>query len=161
MQRDQFIFNISPEEWKEKSTRQMEEWITKHKPLIKECLSNAKKQLKLHATDIRKFYPSTKNLEATTHTVKRRYKRKTNHPRTLIQQQKVTNHLVHERIAQLEPKAPRPHYHKPSTNHIRHPKTTLPLSAYFPPKDQRPNHRKLSARERVITPTNTGESNDS
>ena len=71
----------------------MEEWITKHKPLIKECLSNAKKQLKLHATDIRKFYPSTKNLEATTHTVKRRYKRKTTNPQPLLKQQKMA-HIV-------------------------------------------------------------------
>jgi hypothetical protein len=162
LQRDQFIFSITPEEWREKSAHQMEEWIKKHKPLIKECLNNAKKkQLKMHATDISKFYPSTKHLEVTTHTVKRRYKRRPTQPQPLLQQQKVTNQLVQEGIARQEPQAQRPFYSTPSTNHILHPKTTLPLSAYFPPKDQRPNHRKLSTREQVTAPSNTGELNDS
>jgi hypothetical protein len=161
LQRDQYIFSTTLEEWTEKSAHQMEEWIKKHKPVIKQCLINANKQLEIHAKDIRTFYPSTKNIEVTTHKEKRRCKRKHPQPRQLLQQQKVTNHLVQARIARQEPPAPRPLYSVPSTNHIRNPKTTLPLSAYFPPKDQRPNHRKLSARERVINPSSAGKSNDS
>jgi hypothetical protein len=161
LQQDQYIFQITPEEWTEKTAHQMEEWIKKHKPVIKQCLTTAKKQLEINASDIRKFYQSTRHLAVTTPKEPRRYKRKQQQTRIVLQQQKVTNHLVQERIARQEPPAPRPYYSIPSTNHISNPKTTLPLSAYFPPKDQRPNHRKLSARERVTTQPSAGESNDS
>ena len=36
-------------------TNKILEWITKTKPIIKQCLSHAKQQTKVHSSDIRKF----------------------------------------------------------------------------------------------------------
>jgi hypothetical protein len=52
LQQDQYLFQITLEEWTEKTVHQMEEWIKKHKPVIKQCLTTAKKQLEINATDI-------------------------------------------------------------------------------------------------------------
>jgi hypothetical protein len=158
LQRDQYMFKTPLEEWAEKPILSLEEWLHKNKAVIKQCLTNAKKQLKLNGSDIRKFYPSTKDTPVTTHKEARR--RIIPPARKLLQQQKLNNHLVQKQMLIPTPLPPRQIYHTPSSNHIRNPKTTMPISSYFPPKDQRPNHRKLSARERVDTP-NTGGSNDS
>eukprot|EP00978_Attheya_sp_CCMP212_P024970 scaffold79426_cov35-Attheya_sp.AAC.1 len=56
---DQYIFQTPLEEWETKSTSQIAEKILKYKPVIKQCLALARKQLKQHATDIRHFYPTT------------------------------------------------------------------------------------------------------
>eukprot|EP00978_Attheya_sp_CCMP212_P024446 scaffold76773_cov34-Attheya_sp.AAC.1 len=92
LQRDQYMFNTPLEEWAQKPILSLEEWLHKNKAVIKQCLTNAKKQLKLNGSDIRKFYPSTKDTPVTTH--KEARKRKTAPARKLLQQQKLNNHLV-------------------------------------------------------------------
>eukprot|EP00978_Attheya_sp_CCMP212_P000767 scaffold1569_cov33-Attheya_sp.AAC.1 len=56
---DQYIFQAPLEEWKDKTTSQLDEWLLKYKPVLKQCLSLAKKHSKQNAQDIRKFYTRT------------------------------------------------------------------------------------------------------
>eukprot|EP00978_Attheya_sp_CCMP212_P035224 scaffold151896_cov38-Attheya_sp.AAC.1 len=102
------MFNTPLEEWAEKPILSLEEWLHKNKAVIKQCLTNAKKQLKLNGSDIRKFYPSTKDTPVTTH--KEARKRKTPPARKLLQQEKLNNHLVQKQMLTPTPLPPRQIY---------------------------------------------------
>jgi hypothetical protein len=57
--RDQYMFNTPIEDWKDKNTHQREDWLNKNHPVIKKCIIMAKPQLKINASDMRGYYPTT------------------------------------------------------------------------------------------------------
>jgi hypothetical protein len=62
---EQYIFQTPVQDWKEKNTSQLEDWITKYKPIISKSLRLAKKHTKQNTQDLRKFYTSTAKLPVT------------------------------------------------------------------------------------------------
>ncbi len=61
----QYIFQTPVQDWKEKNTSKLEDWITKYKPIISQSLRLAKKHTKQNTQDLRKFYTSTAKLPVT------------------------------------------------------------------------------------------------
>ena len=76
---DRFPFATPIEEWPDKTTPQMKQWLRSNQPHIKICLTLAKEQNKLHTKDIRSYIQgTTKTLPKRTKTVKRKKKPKNN-----------------------------------------------------------------------------------
>jgi hypothetical protein len=146
MQRDQYIFQTPLEQWDDKTTRQLEDWIVKYQPVIRQCLLNAEKQLANSATDIRKFYPTTRNLQVTTVQPRRRKQRKPMQDRRTLRQKSLRT--TPTLPPQLEHPLPR-HRDTISTNILKNHTPATKITRFFTPTDNRNNHRKLAARERV------------
>jgi hypothetical protein len=159
---DQYIFQTPLEEWKDKTTTQLDEWLLKYKPVLKQCLSLAKKHSKQNAQDIRKFYTRTAEIPATIIQPRRRNFRAPVIRRPL-KQKSLHNTIVREQLQQPRQYKPKTTKNGPSTNLTARQHKTKPMTSFFPPKDTRAEHRKLSARERSNTNqanTSAGESNN-
>ena len=152
---DQYIFQTPLEEWETKSTAQIAEWILKYKPVIKQCLALAQKQLKKHATDIRRFYPTT------TAQLPVKKQRPSNRAPTRRKYQQTNLHNQPIRSPIQTKLASRKARKKQKTQRQPVQVQTQKLSEFFPPKDTRSEHRKLAARARPTLPVtnNRGESN--
>ena len=53
---DRFPFATPIEEWPDKTTPQMKQWLRSNQPHIKICLTLAKEQNKLHTKDIQNYF---------------------------------------------------------------------------------------------------------
>ena len=59
---EKYIFQTPLDEWKDKTTNQLEEWLTKYTPVFRQSLRLAKKHTKENTQDLRKFYAKTATL---------------------------------------------------------------------------------------------------
>ena len=158
----QYIFQTPLDEWENKTTTQLDEWLLKYKPVLKQCLSLAKKHSKQNAQDIRKFYTRTADIPATIIQPRRRNFRAPVIRRPL-KQKSLHNTIVREQLQHPRQYKPKTTKNGPSTNLTARQHKTKPMTSFFPPKDTRAEHRKLSARERSNTNqanTLAGESNN-
>lgn len=157
--RDQYMFQTPLEDWKDKNTHQREDWLTKNRPVIKKCIIMAKRQLENNASDMRGYYPTT--AKRTTHTTP------TNRT-VIIRQKKRTRQLdlnlnpVPKPKPKTKTKQKRKQKQKPKTNSKRNTTNTpaetqnndktsvdQDIREMFPPRDKRPNHRKMHAPRNV------------
>jgi hypothetical protein len=76
---DKFLFATQIDEWRDKTTPQMKQWLSRNQTHINICLTLAKEQNKLHTKDIRSYIQgTTKTLPKRTKTAKQKKKIKNN-----------------------------------------------------------------------------------
>ena len=161
LQSEQYIFQTPLQDWNEKTTSQLEDWITKYKPIISQSLRLAKKHTKQNTQDLRKFYTSTAKLPVTPALPKTRKKRKPKPVRRNLIQRTLKNQVVRDQMQQPRVYQPKSKKNAPSTNILKNTIRTKPINSFFPPKDTRAEHRKLNIRDRSLSDTSeSGESNN-
>ena len=145
---EQYIFHTPLEEWKDKTTNQLDDWLTKYTPVIRQSLRLAKKHTKENTQDLRNFY-TTATLPVAPPSAKPRRTRKPKQPRRSLVQRTLENQRVREHMTQSRPIRPKHTKNAPSTNIIKEVVRMKPLSSFFPPRDKRAEHRKSKVRDRV------------
>jgi hypothetical protein len=156
LQQHQYMFITTLEEWEKLPTTQLSEWILKYKPVIKACLNTAKIQLKQNSSDIRKFYPSTANIPATTGKTTRRRTNKGKQRK--YKQVNLHNRPVPPSLITQKPSKKLTRKNKQARNQVRNPVRDQTINAFFPTLGNREDHRKLSAKEK---PTHTNQATSS
>jgi hypothetical protein len=165
---EQYMFHTPLEEWQMQPTNKILEWITKTKPIIKQCLSHAKQQTKVHSSDIRKFC-TTSNTNKTSTQEKRTNKTQVQpkHTQLNLHNQAVCKpmptsptHKKHRRRTHTTSKQVKVHTNTSKHNQTKHNNTNnntasnntsqrqVTLGKFFQTKDNRSNHRKLNAKEK-------------
>jgi hypothetical protein len=158
---EKYIFQTPIDDWKEKTTSQLEDWLTKYTPILRQSLRIAKKHSEQHTQDLRKFYKSTAQVPPTPALVKPQRLRKLKPPRRPLIQRTLKNQRVREQLSQPKPRKTKHTKNAPSTNILKNNIKMQPLSNFFPPKDTRSDHRKAKVRDRVHSDdTISGESNN-
>ena len=160
LQQEQYMFNITMEEWEKLPTSHISEWILKYKPVIKACLNTARLQLKHNSSDIRKFYPITANIPAVTGDTNRR--RTTKGKQRKYKQVNLHNRIVPPSIITQKSRKKTKRQNTKTNTQVRTQVRNQTINEFFPPQDNRENHRKLSAKEKLPTTQATsslGESN--
>jgi hypothetical protein len=143
---DQHIFQIPIADWTNKTTTQMEDWLLQYTPVIKQCLSTAKLQLKNNSSDIRKFLlPTTADQPVVQPTPRRRRRPKTTRS-TLRQTQ------IRHQCAPPPPARRKPPITYKSTNVIPNNRPNRTIHDFFSRNDNRSRHQKI-AHQRPDTPT--------
>jgi hypothetical protein len=111
---EKYIFQTPLEDWKDKTTLQLEDWLTKYNPILHQSL--AKKHMEQHTQGLRQFYSSTANLPVTPAIAKPRQIQTHKPPRRPLIQQTLKNQHVREQLNQPRPSKAKPTKNAPSTN---------------------------------------------
>jgi hypothetical protein len=160
---DQYMFTTTIEDWKDTTTHQREDWLNKYRPVIKKCITMAKRQLEKNASDMRGYFPTTAKLPILPST-KRRTRSPTSTKRTKqldlnnnpVSNPRKTQKQKTNKKQKSKKKTTTPHDNNADitsavTSPITPPRNDQDIRKLFPPRDKRDNHRKAHAPRQNIT----------
>jgi hypothetical protein len=99
---EKYIFQTPIEDWKDKTTSQLEDWLSKYTPVFRQSLRLAKKHAKENTQDLWQFYATTANLPVVPAVSKPRRTRQPKTPRRPLIQRTLKNQQVREQIRQVQ-----------------------------------------------------------
>jgi hypothetical protein len=88
---EKYIFQTPIDDWKDKMTNQLEEWLAKYTPVFQQSLRLAKKHTKENTQDLHNFYATTATLPVAPPFAKPRQIRKRKQPRQSLIQRTLKN----------------------------------------------------------------------
>ena len=157
------MFTTTIEDWQDTTTHQREDWLNKYRPVIKKCITMAKRQLEKNASDMRGYFPTTAKLPILPST-KRRTRSPTSTKRTKqldlnnnpVSNPRKTQKQKTNKKQKSKQKTTTPHDKNADitsavTSPITQPRNDQDIRKLFPPRDKRDNHRKAHAPRQNIT----------